>query len=241
MGDFKTDLEKRNLLIFAFYARKQYRDNWIQRIEIELQDETLNEKAISKKMIGLEAWKNLHPVIEKYIELLDDWDKLHFPELWNIVTGDRELADVVYMGIIFLKDNINQRRDSAGLLAMFPEMKIVSPRDSKDYQEWGLLTELENSLHEAYRQDQPQISKAEDQQGAEPVEGVPKIPGGFVGFCYRKICDLPTEAREVFLLTNKGDSSCYKYREDWLKEFGKTLSRPGDMISKAKNLYRKLN
>lgn len=85
------------------------------------------------------------------------------------------------------------------------------------------------------------MKRQEDQQEAEPVEGVPKIPGGFVGFCYRKICDLPTEAREVFLLTNKGDSSCYKYREDWLKEFGKTLSRPGDMISKAKNLYRKLN
>ncbi|MEI8185670.1 MAG: hypothetical protein WCG19_03140 [Chlorobiaceae bacterium] len=175
MGDFKTDLNKRNLLISAFHERKNYCENWILRIEAELQDETLNEKAISKKMIGLEAWKNLHPVIEKYTELSDDWDKLHFPELWKIVTGDRELADVVYNGIRQLKSNIIERRDSAGLPVLHKDMKdLAYGRDSKDYQEWNLLNELENRLREAYRQDQPQISKAEDRQGAEPVEGAPK-------------------------------------------------------------------
>lgn len=171
MGDFKTDLNKRNLLISAFHERKNYCENWILRIEAELQDETLNEKAISKKMIGLEAWENLHPVIEKYIELSDDWDKLHFPELWKIVTGDRELVDVVYNGIRQLKSNIIERRDSAGLPVLHKDMKDPAyGRDSKDYQEWNLLNELENSLHEAYRQDQPQVSKAEDWQGAEPVK-----------------------------------------------------------------------
>ena len=80
-----------------------------------------------------------------------------------------------------------------------------------------------------------------DQQGAEPVEGAPKIPGGFIGFCYRKICELPAETRSAFLAINSGDQTYYSYRDEWPKEYGKKILKPGDMISKAKRHYREQN
>lgn len=171
MGDFKTDLKKRDLLFSAFHERKNYRDNWISKIEAELEDQTLDGKAINKKMIGIEKWKNLHPVIERYSESVEEWGKFYFAELWKIVTGDRELADVVYNGILHLKGRIVQNREAEGLPILCADMsKLAYGRDSKDYQEWALLNELKDGLHEAFRQDQQQTSTAADQQGAEPVD-----------------------------------------------------------------------
>ncbi len=174
MGDFKTDLKKRDLLFSAFHERKNYRDNWISKIEAELEDQTLDGKAINKKMIGIEKWKNLHPVIERYSESVEEWGKFYFAELWKIVTGDRELADVVYNGILHLKGRIVQNREAEGLPILCADMsKLAYGRDSKDYQEWALLNELKDGLHEAFRQDQQQTSTAADQQGAEQGEGAP--------------------------------------------------------------------
>ena len=68
-----------------------------------------------------------------------------------------------------------------------------------------------------------------------------KIPGGFVGFCYRKICELQTDKRAEFLATNSGDSSFYCFRDLWKIEYKKTVKAPAEGISKAKALYRKLN
>ena len=143
--------------------------------------------------IALEAWRSLHPVIERYPDAASEWDKLHFSELWEIVIKDRDLSNVIYNGVLHLRGNIDQRRDSAGLLAIFPEMKIVSPRDSKDYQEWELLNELENGLHEVFRQDQPQ-------QTAAPAEEQAKDPAPLTDQEQRK-----TMAFEI--LQKKYDSS----------------------------------
>ena len=174
MGDFKTDLKKRDLLFSAFHERKNYCDNWIQRIDEELEDQTLDEKAINKKMIGLEKWKNLHPVIEKYIDSVGRWDKLYFAELWKIVTDDRELADVVYNGILQLKVRIVQNRDSEGLPILHADMSnLAYGRDSKDYQEWALLNELENGLRDAFRQDQQQTASS----AADRIKENAGVPG----------------------------------------------------------------
>ncbi len=67
------------------------------------------------------------------------------------------------------------------------------------------------------------------------------IPGGFVGFCYSKICELPETTRTAFLATNKGDSSFYCFRDRWKADFVKPVKNPEQGISKAKALYRKLN
>ena len=80
---------------------------------------------------------------------------------------------------------------------------------------------------------QQQTSTAADQE--------PKTPGGFIGFCYRKICELPAETRSAFLAINRGDQTYYSYRDEWPKEYGKKILKPGDMISKAKRHYREQN
>jgi hypothetical protein len=159
MGNFKEDRQQRNLLIYAFYERKQYRDNWICRIEDELAEQRENpnpEKSTEKMIIALEARRNLHPVIECYRDAVNEWGKLHLSELWEIIIKDRDLSNVIYNGILLLKSKIIERRDSAGLPALHKDMKnLAYGKDSKDYQEWELLNELENGLHDAFRQDQP--------------------------------------------------------------------------------------
>jgi hypothetical protein len=65
--------------------------------------------------------------------------------------------------------------------------------------------------------------------------------GGFVGFCLKKICEMPEEQRGLFLSVNRGDQSFYDLRDSWFHEYGKPLKRPGDLLSKAKKLYRELN
>ena len=165
MGNFETDLKKRDLLIFAFYERKQYRDNWISRIEAELTEQGKNpdpEKSTKKMEKGLQVWKNLHQVIERYPDENSEWGKLGLPELWKIVTDDRELSDVIYNGILQLKGHIVQNRGAEGLPVLCADMSnLAYGRDSKDYQEWALLNELKDGLHEAFRQDQQQSAAPE--------------------------------------------------------------------------------
>lgn len=79
------------------------------------------------------------------------------------------------------------------------------------------------------------------EQAGESATGQRKVPGGFWGFCYQKIREMPEGQRERFLSVNSGDQSFYDLRGDWMSEYGKVCKRPGDIISKAKKLYRELN
>jgi hypothetical protein len=72
-----------------------------------------------------------------------------------------------------------------------------------------------------------------------------KIPGGFIGFIYKKIESMTREDRNKFLSVHSGDSSFYEKRQEWSEEWekigGKSFKNPGGGISKAKNIYRELN
>gem|GEM_PF-5386244 len=87
--------------------------------------------------------------------------------------------------------------------------------------------------------------KVEQLQQPEASENPDKVPGGFIGFCYEKIAAMPAEERKRFLSTNPGDSSFYHLRDKWNLEWkatGKTpYKKPGEGISKAKNIYREMN
>ena len=85
------------------------------------------------------------------------------------------------------------------------------------------------------------IEAAKPQPTTLAADQEPKTPGGFIGFCYRKICELPAETRSAFLAINRGDQTYYSYRDEWPKEYGKKILKPGDMISKAKRHYREQN
>jgi len=166
-----TETEKRDYLRFAFYARKQYRDNWIQRIETELQDQTLNKKAINKKMTALEAWKNLHPVIERYPdEIMNTWEELPLNELWKTIKADRDLADVLLNGLWRMKLNIEEGREFQCLQKLDYEIVkketenitcgFVAGKDARDVKAWEVLQQLEDSLHSLFRpvEDQQQTT-----------------------------------------------------------------------------------
>lgn len=105
-------------------------------------------------------------------------------------------------------------------------------KDSCDPKAKDLLLqqELEGRLEEAF-----QAIDAAVKKGGEPAVG------GFVGFCLKKICEMPEEQRGLFLSVNRGDQSFYDLRDSWFHEYGKPLKRPGDLLSKAKKLYRELN
>ena len=82
-------------------------------------------------------------------------------------------------------------------------------------------------------------------QTEEPATLDGKVPGGFIGFCYRKIAVMPTEDRERFLSVNSGDSSFYELLREWNAEWAsqgkKAYKKPGEGVAKAKQAYRKLN
>ena len=205
-----TETEKRDYLRFAFYARKQYRDNWIQRIETELQDQTLNEKAINKKMIGLEVWKNLHPVIERYPdEIIDTWKELPLNELWKTIKADRDLADVLLNGVWRLKLNIEEAREFQCLEKLDAEMVkketeniahgFVAGKDARDVKAWVILHELENSLQSMFRM------AVDQQQAAAPAaDRKQKERKGRQGRLFKFIGEMKPEHRIVFLTNNSG-------------------------------------
>ena len=233
MGNFKEDRERRDLLIQAYHERKNYAEGWVAKIKAE-------SISPEKRAVGLKAWEDCIQAIVRYpYEVAENWEKLYFSELWEIVIQDRGLSNMIYMGICQLRGGIIERRNLAGLPVLHADMKgLAYGRDSKDYQEWSLLNELENGLHDAFRQDQPKqtAAPAEEQEARQD-----SIPGGFVGFCYSKICELPETTRTAFLAINKGDSSFYYFRDRWKADFVKPVKNPEQGISKAKALYRDLN
>jgi DNA-binding IscR family transcriptional regulator len=197
-----TETEKRDYLRFAFYARKQYRDNWIQRIETELQDQTLNKKAINKKMTALEAWKNLHPVIERYPdEIMNTWEELPLNELWKTIKADRDLADVLLNGLWRMKLNIEEGREFQCLQKLDYEIVkketenitcgFVAGKDARDVKAWEVLQQLEDSLHSLFRpvedQQQPASQMVKQQENGRP--GTAKRPA--IEFIKKAVQDEP--------------------------------------------------
>ena len=225
MGNFKEDQKRRDLLIYAFYERKQYRDDWIGRIGAELAEQRQSpdpEKSIEKMEIALEAWRSLHPVIERYPDAASEWDKLHFPELWEIVTKDRDLSNVIYNGILLLKSKIIERRDSAGLPALHKDMKnLAYGKDSKDYQKWELLNELEDGLHDAFRQDQPKTPAPTGEQEINPE--IKKLVNG-----HKKYSDWDDRVFEAI------DSIKETTQEKRVEQFCKIYDAPPAIISSYK-------
>jgi len=100
------------------------------------------------------------------------------------------------------------------------------------------VSQIEESIDvlESIEELPPQTAATAGGQEAKPHN----LPGGFVGFCYRKICELPAETRAGFLATNKGDSTFYDYRDLWVKEYKKKIKDPGQGISRAKKHYREV-
>jgi hypothetical protein len=228
MGNFKESIRQQGLLILAF---QEHEKNPVF-VSPPIRD-ILTKGSLT---MLLAECRLFYPGITRLM-----WERLGSPTLQEIVTSkDRRLAYSICNGVSLLKQKLIERRNLAGLPVFRRDMKnLVYGRDSEDYEEWGLLNELEDGLLKVFRQDQPQ-------QTAAPVKTLKRRPN-FEDYCFEQMKQMEEGELRAFLYdTQQGDGLTFDRGKSWMDSFNLILAEAGykkiktfsSSVSRAKSRIR---